>query len=128
MISSGYHIVTGIALLFWSAIGRPSVVSFVSVQVSLFWQVINHFLTVALRVVRCIICWRTVIYSLSFPCFALEHSATLPAIPVILILIRTKLLDINWRCRTYNFHTTYHFPEQGTLSTHSFSAPTFHVS
>ena len=36
MISSGYHIVTGIALLFWSAIGRPSVVSFVSVQISLF--------------------------------------------------------------------------------------------
>ncbi|KAF9556248.1 hypothetical protein CPC08DRAFT_670121 [Agrocybe pediades] len=28
MVSSGYHIVTGIALLFWSAIGRPSVVSF----------------------------------------------------------------------------------------------------
>ncbi|KAF8957346.1 hypothetical protein BDZ97DRAFT_1846999 [Flammula alnicola] len=28
MVSSGYHIVAGIALLFWSAIGRPSVVSF----------------------------------------------------------------------------------------------------
>ncbi|PPQ63754.1 hypothetical protein CVT24_004263 [Panaeolus cyanescens] len=28
MVSSGYHIVTGIALLFWSAIGRPSSVSF----------------------------------------------------------------------------------------------------
>jgi len=34
MMSSGYHIVAGIALLFWSAIGRPSVVSFVS-QISL---------------------------------------------------------------------------------------------
>ena len=32
--------------------------------------------------------------------FTLEHPATLPAIPVILILIRTKLLDINWRCHT----------------------------
>ena len=29
MVSSGYHIVTGIALLFWSAIGQPSSVSFV---------------------------------------------------------------------------------------------------
>jgi curved DNA-binding protein CbpA len=29
MMSSGYHIVTGIALLFWSAIGQPSSVSFV---------------------------------------------------------------------------------------------------
>jgi len=29
MVSSGYHLVTGIALLFWSAIGKPSVVSFV---------------------------------------------------------------------------------------------------
>ncbi|CAA7260548.1 unnamed protein product [Cyclocybe aegerita] len=28
MVSSGYHIVAGIALLFWSAIGQPSVVSF----------------------------------------------------------------------------------------------------
>ncbi|KAF8911627.1 hypothetical protein CPB84DRAFT_1958011 [Gymnopilus junonius] len=28
MVSSGYHIVTGIVLLFWSAIGRPSSVSF----------------------------------------------------------------------------------------------------
>ncbi|KDR75519.1 hypothetical protein GALMADRAFT_247963 [Galerina marginata CBS 339.88] len=28
MVSSGYHIVAGIALLFWSAIGRPSAVSF----------------------------------------------------------------------------------------------------
>jgi len=127
MISSGYHIVTGIALLFWTAIGRPSVVSFVSVQISLFWRVIDHIITVALRVVRCIICWRTLIYSLSLPCFALEHSATLPAIPVILILIKTKLFYINWLCRTYHFHTTHHLPEQGTLSTRSFSAPTFHV-
>jgi len=28
MVSSGYHIVAGIALLFWSAIGKPSTVSF----------------------------------------------------------------------------------------------------
>ena len=36
MVSSGYHIVTGIALLFWSAIGKPSVVSFVRFPF-LFW-------------------------------------------------------------------------------------------
>ena len=29
MVSSGYHIVTGMALLFWSAISQPSSVSFV---------------------------------------------------------------------------------------------------
>ena len=29
MVSSGYHIVTGMALLFWSTIGQPSPVSFV---------------------------------------------------------------------------------------------------
>lgn len=127
MISSGYHIVAGIALLFWSAIGRPSVVSFVNIQIPLLWQVIDHLITVALRVVRCIICRRTIIYSLPLPCFTLEHPATLSVAPLILILIRTKLLNVNWHCHTYRFHTAYHFPEQGTLSTHSFSAPAFHV-
>ena len=70
MVSSGYHIVTGIALLFWSAIGQPSPVSFVR---TFFLHIqdddndLNISPIVALRPLCVHFCRRTVPTTFCFP-------------------------------------------------------------
>ena len=70
MVSSGYHIVTGIALLFWSAIGQPSPVSFV--RAFNFLNIQNDYDSnlspiVALHPLCIHFCRRTFLATLCFP-------------------------------------------------------------
>ena len=119
MVSSGYHIVTGMALFFWSAISQPSPVSFVR-TCKYIDDVIdsNPFSIVALHPLRIRFCSRTFSTALSSAtcliCLYLFHLKLSHCIHPFL----STVLFLN----PPNFVSSPH-----SIPTHSLPSPIIHV-
>ena len=129
MVSSGYHIVTGMALLFWSAISQPSSVSFVRVSKMLKMD-IDLAPIVALRPLCIHFCRGTFSATLCFPrtsitCLFFSFNAGIPLLYIFYFKLSRCILP---QLLTVLFLNPPNFISSPySLSTHPLPPPSLHI-